>query len=207
MFASKGGTCPLWSETMKYLVLSALGAAVLSGCTDGSLCDTGDSSCKGGGDTDTTGGNTGTPLIQAAQGDCALGECVWTVEADADIGTVALSLVETGAPEFEAGCEGEVESGALACGVWSEFHNNFELVDDNNDYGGDTKTLHLDIVDDYTQVDQNQTTIFDFDSGSISAQTSVMWVITDTSGNYADCATYGHNPDYFNDHCGNNWEE
>ncbi|MFZ5477787.1 MAG: hypothetical protein ACOZNI_13510 [Myxococcota bacterium] len=190
---------------MKYAILSALGAAALSGCTGGGFCDTGDSACKGGGGDD--GVNSNPPLIQYVQGECALGECVWTVEADADIGTVELSLVETGDTDrYETGCTGEVENAGLACGVWSEYHNNFQLVDDNNDgNGGDTKTLDLDIVSSFEDVVMNQTTIFDLDSGNISAQTTVLWSITDSSGVYSDCAVYGDYPDYFAGICENNW--
>jgi hypothetical protein len=55
--------------------------------------------------------------------------------------------------------------------------------------------------------DKTQTTIFDMDQGSISNQTTVLWVITDASGNNADCATYGHMPEYFEEQCRNNWND
>jgi hypothetical protein len=155
------------------------------------------------GDTGDTEG--GIPLIFSTQGDCALGECVWTIEASADVGTVELALVETGDAAFEEGCDGEVEAGGIACGVWSEFHNDFQLIDADNGYGGDTKRIALDIVTDYTAQVQNRTTLFDLDAGSTASQLTVMWVITDDRGNYGDCATYGHRPEYFRDYCANVW--
>lgn len=152
------------------------------------------------GDTDTS---SGVPLLQYVHTDCARGVCTWTADADDDIGTVELSLVETGDPAYEAECLGEVANGGLACGVWSEYHNNFQLVDDNNGFGGDTKLITLDVVTDPEDVVQNQTTLLDVDV--YGEGMTVLWVITDSSGAYADCATYGDFPEYFAGDCENVW--
>jgi len=152
---------------------------------------------------DTAGG--GTPVIQNLIGSCggdAPGStCTWEVEADASIGTAELQLVETGDPSFEAGCTASSTSGGLVCGVWSEFHDDFELITNDNSYGGDSKAINLTLKDDFRDQVNNESTLFD--NAKIGSQLTAMFTIYDSTGAYADCVVAGHNPSFFSEVCAN----
>lgn len=168
---------------MKNLFFLSLTAATLAGCSSGT-CDTGDSSCKGGG---------GTPTITNYYGDCSEGStCYWGVDADASIGTVELSIIETGDPTFSCGPGKELE-----CGVWSEYHTAFDLASGGN--AVERKEIALNVVDDFSQQVNNQSTLFNTDA-EIGGVT-YLFTITDSAGNFADCVVDGHMPSYFSSQC------
>jgi hypothetical protein len=184
---------------MNKLILLGAASLALSGCPGGgNKCDTGDESC----DTDTnTGTGTGDVYINEVDGACGGGSCTWTVDSVGEMGTVELDLIETGDPTFS--CGPSSTKGALECGVWSEYHNDFTLVD--FDDTSETKSITLEIVASYEDQVNNVSTIFDLDAGNIANQLTVMWTITDADGNYADCVVYGDDPSYYADYCTNVW--
>jgi hypothetical protein len=190
---------------MRTLFFLGLGVLTLGACNGSSnKCDTGDTGCVGG-DSGTTGSGSGLLLEEANYENCGASTCSWVVKANGEIGTVELSIIETGDPTFESGCSDSVGSGGLVCGVWSEYHNAFELESDNNDYGGETKSLTLEVVDNYQDQQNNQSTLFDMSNSTIESQVTMMFTITDANGDYADCATYGDDPSFFSSECDNNW--
>lgn len=184
-----------------YLIFATLGAVSLGGCDGaGGKCDTADSSgCV----ADDTGGGSGSTLIEYYEFDnCAGSVCTWTVESGGQIGTVDLYLIETGDPTWDSSCGESISTGGgLVCGVWSEYHNAFNLSTDANSYGGDTKTLALSLVGSFEDQQSNSSTIFDMGSGTINNQLTWLIEISDANGSYADCVTNGDDPGYFN--CGN----
>ncbi len=166
---------------MKKIFLLSLSAATLAGCSSGT-CDTGDSSCKGGG---------GTPSIVNYYGDCSEDTtCYWGVDADASIGTVEVIIIETGDPTFSCGPDK-----ALECGVWTETHTNFSLATCNSTGCVERKEIALSVVDDLNDQVNNSSTLFNSDAEL--GQVTYMFTITDTSGAFADCVVDGHNPSYF----------
>jgi hypothetical protein len=155
-------------------------------------------------DSGDTGGG-GTPFIQgldaSCTGDTPGATCTWSIDADATIGTVELQLVETGDPTFDTSCTESSTSGGLVCGVWSEYHDDFELVTSDNDFGGDTKSINLELVGSFEDQVNNQSTLF---KESIMGTTlTAMFTLYDSSGAYADCVVIGHNPAFFSSVCSN----
>lgn len=169
---------------MKTVLLFGALAFTLTGCT--------------GGKDDSGGSSGGNVLIQRMDGDCTATTCTWEVETTGQMGTVELDLIETGDPTWD--CSGA--KGELVCGVWSEFHNDFQLSDFGDDY--EIKTINLTLEDSYENQVNNVSTIFDVSSATISDQLTVLFTVTDADGVYADCATYGDDPDYFSGTCTNN---
>lgn len=183
---------------MKTLLLLGAAALTLSGCSGGTKCDTGDSACNGGG---------GDLLIQSVDGTCTGSTCTWEVSVNGEFGQVELDLVETGDPSWS--CGPASTKGELVCGAWSEFHNDFSTTDFNDpgEAAFEEKAINLNLVDSFENQVNNQSTIFDVSDSTISNQLSVMFTVYDTSGDYLDCATYGHDPDYFASSCTNNADE
>lgn len=178
---------------MKPLLFLAVAALSLSGCSGGSKCDTGDSACGG---DDLT--------IQAFNGVCSGGICTWSVEVNGEFGRVELDLVETGDPSWS--CGPSSTKGELVCGAWSEYHNDFGTTDFNDpgEAAYEEKSINLTLEDDYRNQVNNESTIFDVSSSTISDQLSFMFTVYDKSDNYLDCVTYGHDPSYFSNLCSNN---
>ncbi len=174
---------PEMETPMKTLIL--LPVLALTACTAVGKNDSGD-----------TGSSGGTPSITGVDGACSGSTCTWSVSADSTIGTVEMEMIETGDPTFEAGCSDSVSSGGLVCGVWSEYHTLFTLVDSS---GGDTKAIDLTLVDDFRNQVNNSSTLFGNDI--IETTLTVMLTITDADGNYADCAVGGHDPSFFASDC------
>lgn len=169
---------------MKTLIL--LPVLALTACTAVGEKDSGDTASGG-----------GTPSITGVDGSCSGSSCTWSVSADATIGTVEMEMIETGDPTFESGCSDSVSSGGLVCGVWSEYHTLFTLVDSS---GGDTKAIDLTLVDDFRDQVNNSSTLFGNDI--IETTLTVMMTITDADGNFADCEVGGHDPSFFASDCG-----
>jgi len=169
-------------------LVTLLGWTII-GCTSG-YCDSGagDSVCKG-----SYGG--GTPKIDRWDVSCNGGSCTWTVGATAELGVVQLDLTETGDPTYECGPGKDLND----CGVWHEYHDRFTLTSSGSSY--EAKSITLDVVDDYTQQVNNSTTLFDT-QGELN-QLTVLWVITDSSGNYADCGVAGEMTSYYSSECSN----
>lgn len=178
---------------MKTLLLLGAAALTLSGCDGGGKCDTGDTACESGGNGDV--------LLQNVDGSCSGSTCTWEATTTGSMGTVELDLVETGDPTST--CGPSSTKGLNECGVWAEFHNDFTLTD--FDDSTETKSINLTLVSSFEDQVQNQTTIFDVSNSEISNQLTVLFTVTDADGNYADCAAYGDDPQYFQDVCSNFW--
>lgn len=162
---------------MKRLMFAALVPLALGACSSGK--DTGD-----------TGGLSGTPVIDAIgwQNCTPTGSCTWFVTAvGGHIGTVELWLSETG--------------DTVSPNIWEEYHNDFDLVESTGSY--ETKAITLTVVDDFEQQTQNVSTLFDMNAEE-TAQLTYYFRITDSAGDYADCAVGGHDPTYFGSQCANN---
>ncbi len=178
---------------MKTLLLLGAAALTLVGCdSSGSKCDTGDTACE------STGGSDAVE-IQGFNGDCSGSTCTWWVEATGRMGQVELDLVETGDPSWS--CGPSAAKGDLVCGAWSEFHNDFSLADFDDET--EVKEINLDLVGSFEDQVNNQSTLFDMSSGTISNQITMLFVVSDENGDYADCLTYGHDTSYFADVCTN----
>ena len=136
-------------------------------------------------------------LIQSWAGGCEGRSCRWDVSATGEIGDVELELIETGDPSFD--CSQGTE-GQLVCGVWTEYHTNFQLVgvDEN---GNERKAVELDLEDDYRDQINNQSTLFGNDL--IGSTLTYLFVITDATGMQTDCIVDGHDPSYFTSVCPN----
>ena len=181
---------------MKNLFFLALSASAFAGCSgSGGKCDTGDTSgCDAG-----AGGDVLLELYD--QDPCTDSSCTWWVQGSGEIGTVEVWMIETGDPTYTAGCTDTMtENGGLVCGVWSEYHNNFQTTDIDDD-GYETKAITLDVETDYRDQVTNQSTLFA--PSIIASQLTWLIFITDSSGDYADCVTYGHDLSYFSSDCAN----
>ena len=180
---------------MKSLLLLGAAALTLTGCPGGSAkCDTGDTACEEpSGSSDV--------MITSLDGTCTGSTCTWWVETTGQMGTVELDLIETGDPSWTCG----PSKGEVVCGAWSEFHNDFVLADFDEET--EVKEINLDLVDSFENQVNNVSTIFDVSDATISNQLTVLFVVSDADGNYADCATYGNDPGYFADVCTNNANE
>jgi hypothetical protein len=181
-----------------------LASFLLTGCVPGvSNGNSGSSGSTGGGGSSDSGtfddsGSTGrTPSITNVAGSCSGSTCTWSVSADATIGTVELEMIETGDPSFESGCTDSVSSGGPVCGVWSEYHTFFTLTDSSG--GEETKSIDLDLVDDFRDQVNNSSTLFGNDI--LETTLTVMIMITDADGNFADCEVGGENPSFFSRDC------
>ncbi|MFN7144040.1 MAG: hypothetical protein ACK4YP_09705 [Myxococcota bacterium] len=177
---------------MKPLFLLATAALTLGGCAGGTKCDTGDSACGVAGDGDV--------VIQSMNGSCSGSSCTWEVTTTGSMGTVELDLVETGDPSWS--CGPASTKGELVCGAWSEYHSDFQLAD--FDDSTETKSISLTLVDNFENQVNNESTLFDVSDNTISNQLTVLFTVSDANGDYADCATYGHDPGYFAEYCTNN---
>lgn len=176
---------------MKYFLLS-LPALALVGCSaGGAKCDSGDTSCES-----LDSGNTPDYYLESYNYSDVGGNMVWTIETTAEIGTVQLDLIETGDPSYDCS---QPDNGQLICGVWTEYHTNFQLVG-ASDFGGDVKEISLEIKDDYRDQINNQSTLFDTELGSTVTLLIQIW---DTNGDLVDCVTNGHSTSYFADICTN----
>lgn len=177
---------------MKFFLLAPVLA--LTACTATGKCDSG-AEC----DSGTT---SATPYIQYFEGVCdgdTVGStCTWTVEADGEVGLVEIDLIETGDPSFDCS---QTTEGQLICGVWTEYHNAFDLVTSGNSYGGDTKAIDLTLKGSFTDQVNNSSTIFK--ESIITSTLTAMVTISDASGNPVDCLVGGHDPSYFADSCAN----
>lgn len=166
-----------------FLALAGL-TILATGCPGTTKCDSGDTACE------DTGGGSGTPLLWDVGGACAAGVCTWYADSDGTIGSVELYLSETG--------------DKASTNIWEEVHTAFSYVGPSS-HGGDEFAIDLNLVDDYTQQVDNQSTLFDLNSAEISNQLTVLFMMYDANDAYADCATYGHDPSYFSSMCTNNW--
>jgi hypothetical protein len=179
---------------MKTLLLLGAAALSLTGCSSGGKCDTSDTACEGGG------GGGGAPIIQAFDGDCAGSTCTWWVEATGELGNVELDLTETGDPTST--CGPSSTKSLNECGVWNEFHDSFTLSDFTD--STETKSIELQLVDDYTQQVNNESTLFDVSDGTISSQLTILFTVYDSNGAYSDCAVSGDDVSYYASECTNN---
>jgi len=185
---------------MKALLLVAT-AATLSGCSGFTNCDTAGGSCDVEDTNTNTNTGTGTPVLQNVDGSCSGSTCTWEVVASGGgIGTVGLDLIETGDDSYDCS---QPDEGQLICGVWTEYHSDFVLSD--FDDTSETKRINLSLVGSYVDQVNNTSTIFDVSDSAISNQLTVLFIIEDENGDYADCATYGHNPSVYSDYCTNVW--
>lgn len=162
----------------------------------GAKCDSSDSVCN----TYTSGGGScnGSPVITGWGGDCPGATCEWSVVSDQPMGNVELYLVQTGDPTGTCGAsKGDVNS----CGEWTEVHEAFTNAGSGDGACGETKSITLDVKDDYTLQSDNSSTLFD--SSTEFNQLTVMFIIYDQNGNYADCGVAGDDPSYFASDCSN----
>ncbi len=172
---------------MKTLLLLGAAALSLAGC-DGAKCDTGDSAC----------GVSGDVTIKSMDGICSGATCSWEVVTNGESGMVELDLAETG--DTSGSCQ--TDPNCSPEGFWTEFHDEFNLVDFDDSAGTETKEINLGLVSSFDQQVQNETTIFDVSDPTISNQLTVLYTVYDKDGAYADCAVFGHDPSYFD--CANN---
>jgi hypothetical protein len=194
---------------MKFLSLSlVLG---LTACTAG-LKDT----------ADTAGGDVGAvPNIEFVGAGCddTTGKCNWLVETSGTMGNVEIQMIETGSSgdyELDPGCteaigvDGQTSSGearpgggGITCGVWSEYHDLFELATTSNEYGGESKSINLDLVTDFRDQVNNESTLFgDLTRARAKFEsTTVLVTVYDAAGDFADCRADGHMPSYFASQC------
>ncbi|MES2639146.1 MAG: hypothetical protein V4850_06670 [Myxococcota bacterium] len=171
------------------LLLGAAAAFSLTGCDGGGKCDTGDTAC----------GASGDVVVDAVSGTCAGTVCTWEVTTIGEMGVVEMDLAETG--DSSGSCVSNPNCSPE--GFWTEYHDEFELVDFTDTT--ETKAINLDLVDSFANQVQNQSTILDLNNGDISNNLTVLFTVTDSDNNYADCVAYGHNPEYFSDSCSNFW--
>lgn len=161
--------------------------------TDTDTASETDTSTDTGADTGSdTGPDTGGdgPLLWNIGGYCTIDACTWYAGSDGRIGSVELYLSETGdtsSPEF-----------------WEEVHTAFALAGPSG-YGGDEFSIELDLVSDYTEQVDNVSTLFDLNDSRVARQLTVLFILHGADGAYADCATFGHDPSYFESVCTNNW--
>lgn len=174
-------------KTLLFVVASAL---LLPGCPSGDKCDTGDSGDSG------CASEEGGPTLLVADGSCTSDDCTWTVQSSGPIESVTLDIIENGDPSFD--CT-EPTTGQLVCGVWTEQHTAFVLIDSSDT--SETKEITLDLVDSFYDQVNNASTLFDLNNSTTANQITVMFTITDESGTYADCATYGYDPSYYAASC------
>lgn len=185
----------------KFLALGLV-ALFAAGCTDGgSKCDSGDTDC-GSGDTDTGGGGGAVLLQEVGYRDAGSDTITWFASADGGIGTVEVYIAETGDTTSE--------------NFWTEDHDAFSYTADNS-YGGEDFELTLDIVCSYKDQVRNSSTLFDLrdswdcqtqydtNDGTMLNHSTIMFMMYDTTGAYADCAVYGNDPSYYSSDCSNNW--
>lgn len=183
------------------LFLAALGAtAALTGCTS-TTCDTADTAgCDKVDDTADTNTTGGTPLLQNITLGCSGTTCSYLIESDGTIGTAELFLAETGDPSATCGPGKSLSD----CGFWEEHHSAFSY-DSDSTFGGDAFGLTVDLVTDFNVQANNESTLFDLNDATMSGQLTVMAMITDSGGTYADCAVYGDDITYFSADCSNSW--
>ena len=160
-------------------------------------CDSSDSVCTYS-DSSGTNGCNGTPTITGWGGDCGSASCEWYVDADQPMGDVELYLVQTGDP---AGSCGPGKGDVNACGEWYEVHEAFSVSGNGSGACGESKSITLDIKGDYRDQADNSSTLFD--NSTEFGQLTVMYIIYDQNGNYADCGVAGDDPGYFAGDCSN----
>ena len=185
---------------MKFLSLSlVLG---LTACTAG-LKDTADS-----------GGDVGAvPNVEFLGAECddSTNKCTWLVETSGTMGNVEMQMIQTGDGNYTTGCtesigiNGETSSGearpgggGITCGVWSEYHDLFDLATTSNEYGGESKSINLNLVSSFRDQVNNESTLFGND---LLGAVTVLVTVYDAAGDYADCRADGHMPSYFASQC------
>jgi hypothetical protein len=123
------------------------------------------------------------------------------------MGNVEIQMIQTGDGNYVSGCteaigiDGETSSGearpgggGITCGVWSEYHDLFELVSTSNEFGGESKSINLDLVTSFRDQVNNESTLFGND---LLGAVTVMVTVYDANGDYADCRADGDMPSYF----------
>ena len=175
---------------MKTLLLVAP-LLTLAACSGGSNCDTSDTACS------TSDG----PLLQKVDGDCSGSTCTWYAEYSGEGGQVELDLAETGDPT--ATCGPSSTKDLSTCGFWTEYHTAFSLTDSSS--ANERKEINLTLVGDYLDQVNNDSTLFDVSSSTISNQLTVMFTLHDSNGDYADCVVYGDDITWFAEWCTTSW--
>lgn len=157
----------------------------------------------GGKDSGDTGGSSNSctsPTIYAIDGGCNGGTCTWSVDATGEMGSVTFQMDQTGDP---AGDCGPGKGGLNACGEWSETHTAFTAAG-SGDAGtscAERKSIDLEVVDSFKNQKDNVSTLFD--TNDELGELTVLVTITDSSGNYSDCAVSGDEVSFFADQCSN----
>ena len=179
---------------MHFLLLSLLACPGIGGKDSG---DTSAAGCGGAPEIDSFG----------TDGDCDLGLCTWYVDATDQMGTVTLQIDQTGDP---AGDCGPSKGGLNACGEWSETHSAFNLAGSGNAPGNcsERKSIDLTVVDNFKKQQDNVSTLFGVAGASDPnpdelGEVTVLVIISDSNGNYADCAVSGDEPSFFASQCTN----
>ena len=150
--------------------------------------------CPGvGKDSDSAGGGdcNGAPTIDSYDYSCGGGSCTLSVTASAPMGGVTWTIIETGDPGYSCGPKGDLE-----CGVWQEIHDDFSVAGANGACG-EVKELTLEVVDNFQNQVDNESTLFDTEPVTILIE------IEDTNGNVSDCEVDGDNPAHFASDCAN----
>jgi hypothetical protein len=131
------------------------------------------------------------------------GDVRWNVAASGETTIVALYIIDNGDPTFE-GCdledEGGLESlGNLWCGIWSEAHDRFTVVDGTNDLGGTTQFIRLAEESDYSQQANNESTLFTADY--LDSYNYYTWLAEVEGPDGSGCSADGYDPDFFSSVC------
>jgi len=164
--------------------------------------------CPGVGKESDTGG-CGTPEIDSfgTTDSCDNGSCEWYVDATNQMGKVTIQMDQTGDP---AGKCGPGKGDVNACGEWSETHTAFTVNGSGSAPGAcaEEKVLDLTVVDNYKNQKDDVSTLFGVAGSSDPNpnelnELTVLVIIEDSTGAYADCAVSGDDPGFFADQCTN----
>jgi hypothetical protein len=145
--------------------------------------ETGDTAAGTDTDTDTRGGPPPV-LLEYVDGNCTGSSCTWRAGVDGHLGGVTLDLAGTG-------WDGR-----------TEHHDGFTRTYVATD--GEEWAIELAMITDPAEQVSNVSTTFDLTDSTVTNATTVLFVVTDPEGAYADCATYGDDPGYYADLCLNN---
>lgn len=161
--------------------------------------------CPGGGGKDSGGTGSGAcggaPSVVGINtvGDCTIGgTCTWQVDATDEMGTVKMTIVETGDPTSTCGPGKTLNE----CGVWEETHTAFTNAGSGSAGGAcaEAKSITLDVVDDFKNQVNNTSTLFDDPK---LGQVTILVTTTDASGADAGCAVAGDDVSFFASECSN----